>query len=262
MKVKTAPVYYWRPTIGQMVRATLKLAFNAGAKRFWKKRDVSFTSEGETIHGAIYYPSRTLKSPGVLLLPTEYGLTAHEHSLAHRLAKEGFAAMVVDAYSSESNALNDDSRRVRLERAALDALKLLQSDARVYERWTGVIGFSLGGYFATYLALTRMERPPRAAIIYYGMFARLEPDFVKLNAPLLILQGERDARDFVTSAKQAHECALRNENQCELVLLSDAGHQFDLFQPGGNSTKEAWQRTVAFLRRHLYPDAIRIVLPG
>jgi pimeloyl-ACP methyl ester carboxylesterase len=90
----------------------------------------------------------------------------------------------------------------------------------------------------------------------------LGPDFAKLKAPLLILQGERDARDFVTSAKQAYECALRNETQCELVFLSDAGHQFDLFQPGSKATKEAWDQTVAFLRRHLYPDAIRIVLPG
>jgi dienelactone hydrolase len=55
------------------------------------------------------------------------------------------------------------------------------------------------------------------------------------------------------NAKKAQELATRYGHASELVLYPGAGHQFDLFEPGSTPARDAWDRTLAFLNRHLAP---------
>jgi dipeptidyl aminopeptidase/acylaminoacyl peptidase len=87
--------------------------------------------------------------------------------------------------------------------------------------------------------------------VYYGMYALAGSNLAYLRAPLLILQGENDSEDFVTNAKRVEEISSRDDKPWEVVLYPNTGHQFDLFESGGAAARDAWERTVRFLRRYL-----------
>ncbi len=109
----------------------------------------------------------------------------------------------------------------------------------------------LKGYFAMYLAVGNADTAPHAVIVYYGVYALTEAEVAKLDAPVLILQGERDSIDFVANARRIEQLARRNDSSCELILYPGVGHQFDLFEPNGVASREAWGLTLEFFQRHL-----------
>lgn len=249
MNVTEAPM--WRPTVRQMLRGSLELLLETLALPFRRKRVIRYRSAGQSIRGAIYY-SESTPAAGVLLLPTALGLTPHEHAMAARLASAGFTTLVI-GYSGRTTGaiLRDEAQRRRLEQVVLDAFDILQSDSKVDEARTGLVGLSLGGYFATQVATSTTKAAPGAVVVFYGMYAALEPALANLRAPLLILQGDGDSAGFVASAQRARERALGHDKVCELVIYGRAGHQFDLFEPRSEATLDAWDRMVAFLRQHL-----------
>src|SRR5262245_65280578 len=102
------------------------------------------------------YNART-QAPGVLLLHTAWGLSAHERAFARRLAEAGFASMVVSYTSLTTGGviLKDTARREFLECVAADALGHLRVQPEVNSSRVAVIGFSLGGCLALHLAAGR-----------------------------------------------------------------------------------------------------------
>ena len=237
----------------RMLRAALKIAIDAISVPFARRRASSFTVAGQSISGCFYYPRSDGKTPGVLLLPTATGLTPHEHAFAARLARAGYTTLVI-AYSKRTTGravINNDARRKHLEQIVAAGWRVLQGDARVDATRTAVIGLSLGGYFAIYLASAVKEFAPKAVAVYYGTYELAGSELMQLRTPLLLLQGENDDDDFVTNAKRVQEIAIRDEKPWEVVFYPGADHQFDLFQPGGSSARNAWSRTVRFLRQHL-----------
>jgi carboxymethylenebutenolidase len=245
----------WHPTLRQTIRGTLELALDTVAMPFSRKRAIQYTSAGQKIHGAIYHPNGDSRVPAVLLLPTAFGFTPHEHGMASRLAREGFSTLVI-AYSKRTTGavVRDNERRAQLELIVLDGWRALRTDPRVDANRSAVIGLSLGGYFGIHVATEVAEVAPSAVVVYYGVYDFPESAVARLRAPLLILQGDDDYTDFVTNAKRVRELSLRHGKACELVLYPGAGHQFDLFAPGSAATRDAWARTVAFLWRHLGPS--------
>ena len=243
-----------RGALKQLLRAALKIVIDAVTVRFARRQAVSFTGVGRSISGCFYYPRSDGKTPGVLLLPTAMGLTPHEHAMASRLARAGFTTLVI-AYSKRTTGavLNDDLRRKHFEQIVEAGWRALQSDSTVDATRAAVIGLSLGGYFAIHLAAAVKEFPPKAVAIYYGMYALAGSDLMRLHTPLLILQGEDDHTDFVTNAKRVQELAARDGRPWQAVSYPNTGHQFDLFEPGGAAARDAWERTVEFLREHLEP---------
>jgi len=189
----------------------------------------------------------------VLLLPTAMGLTPHEHALAARLARAGYTALVI-AYTKKTTGravMQDELRRQHLAQIVVAGWRALQSNAMVDARRTGVIGFSLGGYFAVYLGTALKELAPKAVAIYYGMYALAGTELKHLRAPLLILQGENDDADFVANANRVQELAVRDGSPWAVVIYPGAGHQFDLFDPTGTAARDSWERTITFFGQHL-----------
>jgi len=238
-----------------LLRGALKQVVDAISVRFARRQAISFTGAGQRIRGWFYYPRQNGKAPGVLLLPTAMGLTPHEHAFAARLAREGYTALVI-AYTNRttgSAVMNNDLRRKHLEQIALAGWRTLQTNPMVDTNDTAVIGFSLGGYFATHLATAVKELAPKAVAVYYGVYELAGSELIRVCTPLLILQGENDDADFVTNAKRIQEIATRDGRSWEVVFYPDTGHQFDLFEPSSAAARDAWGRTVRFLRQHLRP---------
>ena len=240
------------PTLGQILRVPFKIVADAIYVRFKRRETIKFTSAGQSIRGCFYYPRSNVKAPGVLLLPTASGLTPHEHAFAARLAGEGFTTLVI-AYSRRTTGavIKNEFLRKRLEQITLDGWRVLQENSRVDAVNSAVIGFSLGGYFAMYIATTVNEFEPKAVALYYGMYELAGSSLRYMRAPLLILQGENDYGDFVANARRVQELSIRDEKPWDVVMYPNTGHQFDLFEFGGAAERDAWKRTVSFLKQNL-----------
>lgn len=246
----------WHPTRRQKLRAALEILHDTVTLPFLRKRarTISYASAGRNIRGTIYYPESDGKAPAVLLLPTAMGLTPHEHMTALRLAREGYTTLALGYTGRTTGAvIEDEKQRKLLEQIVVDGWGVLQEDPMADADRGAVIGFSLGGYFASSLASALEERAPKAVVIYYGVYALAETQAADLHTPVLVLQGENDYTDFVANAKRIKEIWHCDEKACEVVSYPGIGHQFDLFEPNGAAARDAWERTVQFLRQHLSP---------
>src|SRR5262245_26962520 len=246
----------WRPTLRQMLRAATTMLIESIAMWFSRRTSIRYNSAGREINGSFYHAASGGKAPAVLLLHTAFGLTPHEHAMASRLAREGFTTLVI-SYSKRTTGavIRDDAQRERLEQIAVDGLCVLQTDPRLDADRTGVIRLSLGGYLAMHAATAAPEFSPKAVVVYYGVYTLAEPSLKDLRAPLLILQGDNDSKDFVETAKRVKEVSTGTDSIREVVLYLDAVHQFDLFQANSAATRDAWDRTIKFLKHHLGPTA-------
>jgi len=242
----------WRPSLWLRISAARQLMRDSSLMKRAGGKAALYAVNGQTIHGTIYYPRGEDPAPAVLLLHTSSGLSPREHALAIRLAGEGYTALVLGyAKKIRSTDLNNDDQRKRLEEITIGGLRALQEDPRTDAHRTAVIGFSFGGYFASRIASANLAIPPAAVVIFYGVFAPQESQVANLRAPLLVLQGGGDSPDFVANAKRIKELADFYSRRCEVIFYSGAGHQFDLFEPKSAAARDAWQQTLAFLRKRL-----------
>src|SRR5438445_13365214 len=105
------------PTLRQILRAAFKIAIDTLSVRFSRRKAITFMSAGQSIRGCFRSNSKTT---GVLLLPTAFGLTPHEHAFAARLAREGYTTLVI-AYTRRTTGavVKNDLRRKHLEQIAI-----------------------------------------------------------------------------------------------------------------------------------------------
>jgi len=227
--------------------------------------DVKLPSGGAPVRTWVVYPERKDKAGVVVLIHEIYGLSDWMRGVADQLAKEGFIAVAPDLVSgmgpngggTESAASRDDvvklvrgltpeTATARLDAVRQWAVKLPSANGK-----SATIGFCWGGgrsfAYATQSGLA-------AAVVYYGTSPE-EPELAKVKAPVLGLYGGDDARVTATIAPAQAELKKLGRTY-EPHVFEGAGHGFLRAQEdrgGANlkATKEAWPRTVAFLRERL-----------
>ena len=197
--------------------------------------------------------------PGVLVLHAWWGLNGFFREFCDRLAQAGFVALAPDLYSGKVAGTVAEAERLRdswdeaqeappLVLAGLDAL--IQHPA-VRGKGVGVIGFSMGGRWALWLA----EQKPdlvRAVTVFYSTG---EGDFSQSKAAF---QGHFAAQDPYEPEERvrALEKRLREANRpANFYTYPGAGHWFfekdrpEAYHP--QAAKTAWDRTIAFLHESL-----------
>jgi carboxymethylenebutenolidase len=185
-------------------------------------------------------------------------LNPHIEDVARRLALENFIAFAPDALTPLGGYPGDEDKArelfAKLDQektkkdflAAVDFLKKLpDSTGKV-----GVVGFCFGGGIANMLATQVPDLG--AAVAFYGMAPKLE-DVPKIKAPLLIHYAENDER--INAGAKAYADALK-ENKVKFTVYSYPGTQHGFNNdttPRYDKVKAhlAWQRTVAFFKKHL-----------
>jgi len=207
--------------------------------------------------GYLVLPDGYASGPGVLVLHAWWGLTPFFKQVCDRLADEGFVAMAPDLFDgrtvddpAEGKALlaeADIDVAANLVRSSLFTLRSLPAtpDAPV-----GVLGFSMGGSWALWLA-SRVPELVGATVVFYGSQTT---DMAAATSPFLGHFAETD------ELIGADELTLM-EADLRLLDKDVSFHHypgtrhwfFESDRPAYDAAAAdlAWQRTVAFLHEHL-----------
>lgn len=204
------------------------------------------------------------KLPALIVIHEWWGLNENVREEAQRLAAEGYVTLAVDLYDGKSATLPVDALKLMMAvtknpgpaeenlRQAYAYLKKTVGAPRV-----GSIGWCFGGQWSLRTALL-LPSELDAAVIYYGSVNVSETDLATLQMPVLGNFGALDKIIPVDTVKAFDATMKRLGKPADIRIFDSAEHAFA--NPSGTAYQataaaEAWQRTLAFLRRTLQKRA-------
>ena len=227
-----------------------------------KARYVEYNSPGGTsgkMRGYLVQPAGAGPFPAVVVIHENRGLNPHIEDVARRAAVEGFLALAPDGLAPIGGYPGNDDDGKKMQRS-LDRGKLrtdLLNSAKYVKAHAlsngklGATGFCFGGGLVNFLAV-RMGGDLNAGVPFYGR-APKTADVARIKAALLINYAGNDPR--INKMAPDYTAALKaNGVTHEVHTYPGTRHGFH-----NNSTprydeaaaKLAWERTVAFFRKHL-----------
>ena len=200
----------------------------------------------------------TGKGPGLLVLHAWWGLNETIKALCKRLAAEGFVAFAPDLYHGKVAATIEDAKtrskelnETQAKSDIAEAVSFLSGRADLAGPDLGVIGFSLGVYFALGLSTEDPDRV-RAVVVFYGTGGG---DYKRSKAAYLGHFGETDEYEPASEVKGLEDALRTVGRPVTFHTYAGTGHWF--FEPDRTdayneaAAKLAWERTVPFLRKEL-----------
>ncbi len=194
---------------------------------------------------------------GVLVLHPWWGLNDTIKAFCDRLAGEGFTAYAPDLYHGqiavtiqEAETLSDALDAGQAQADAAQAVDLLWArlTPQAKKRGLGVVGFSLGAYFALGLSEDDPERI-RAVALFYGTG---QTDFPRSKAAYLGHFAQSDPYEPPSAVDGLETALLAAGRPVTFYRYENVGHWF--FEPDRLDAYDqpaaqlAWERTVAFLK--------------
>lgn len=216
---------------------------------------------GVSVSAYLSTPQGKGRHPAVVVIHENRGLNDHTRDVARRFAAEGFTALAPDLISRKGGTGSmespDKAREALSQISAEDAITDLKSGLTFLDRHERVrkgrlasVGFCWGG--ARSFLLAAEEPRLRAAVVFYGSAPPPEK-LAQVHAPVLGLYGETDER-ITSRVPEVAEAMRKHGKQFEHKIYAGAAHAF--FNDTGQryhpeAAKDAWTRTLAFLRDRL-----------
>jgi carboxymethylenebutenolidase len=214
-------------------------------------------------------PERAGPRPAVIVLMEAFGLVPHIEHVTERIAGEGYVALAPDLYYRQlpDNKVGydelpkaiglmqkiDDAKFVADLGAVIDTLTARKDvdAARI-----GVTGFCMGGRLA-FLSARELPGSIRAAAPFYGGgIAGLLDRADRIQAPLYLFFGERDAFIPIDQVRQIERTLAGLEKDFKIKVYPNADHGFFCDQRASydrKSAEDAWSELTAFFAKHLRP---------
>jgi carboxymethylenebutenolidase len=230
----------------------------------------------------IVYPSTSnAKTPVVVVVHEIFGLSTWIRGVADQVAADGFIAIAPDLVSrarggpSTQELSGDSARKLIASVSTTDRNKGISASARyamsqpsATPRYA-VIGYCWGGSTVWAHAVNGGTTGFVGGVAYYGLpymngAAPNGDSLTKINKPVVLLSGSKDAR--IGAAMPAVDSAMKALGKTYYgINYQGAIHGFlraqndpkqpqrDEVEEQANLTaaKDAWPRTLAFLRQHL-----------
>ena len=227
-----------------------------------KAQYVTYPSPGGnsgTMRGYLVHPAGAGPWPAVIAVHENRGMNPYIEDIARRFAVEGFLALAPDGLAPVGGYPGNDDEGRDMQ-TKLDQAKLrtdMANSARFLKAHKfssgklGATGFCVGGSIVNWMA-AELGADLQAGAPFYGA-ATETASVPKIKAALLIHYAEKDER--VNSMWPAFEAGLKAAGvRHEMHTYPGTQHGFH-----NNSTpryveaaaKLAWERTVAFFRKHL-----------
>ena len=199
--------------------------------------------------------------PAVLVLHAWWGLTPVFTHVCDRLAAAGYVALAPNLYASDETATTiseaellvaaHDREPAEAEAVAQAAVEQLLGLPEVTGAQTGVIGFSLGAYWALHLSQVRPD-DVGAVVVFYGTD---DGEYRTARAAYLGHFAEDDDFEPLESVRVLEEKIRRAGREVTFHVYPGTGHWF--FGPNqpdaydAQAAKLAWERTLDFLKAQL-----------
>ncbi len=196
--------------------------------------------------------------PGVLVLHPWWGLSQAVREACDRLASHGYVAYAPDLYHGrlastieEAEALSNSLEQGAVVGDIVKATDLLWERSQSRDTGLGVVGFSLGAFFALRLSAGDPQRI-KAVTLFYGTG---DGEFDKSRAAFLGHYAEHDPYEPAEGVNWL-EGALKSAGRPVIFhRYPGVGHWFceadrpDAYNP--QAAELAWSRTLEFFEQHL-----------
>ncbi|MBE2215201.1 MAG: alpha/beta fold hydrolase [Opitutaceae bacterium] len=233
------------------------------------------------LRGYIHRPEGIGPFPAVILLHGMGGMREDYHIEAEFLAKHGHLVLVLDYYRAVRPGGvtgNDRERRwLAWQDEVVRAYAYLQTRTDVAADRIALVGYSQGAA----MAISTAHRLPglRAIVDFfgpnvegwyvggvYGMREHLPADYLEQMPPVLIQQGSADPIVPESNSQRLHEALLASGRVVECHVYPGSLHSFHKpisgTDEGKRVAREARERTLRFLRKHLSPPGPKTTASG
>ena len=219
--------------------------------------------DGQSIQGYLAEPANKTHAPGVVVIQEWWGLDEEVKSVADRLAKAGYRALVPDLYRGKLALEAKEAEHLMGDLNFGDAASQDIRGAVQYLKNTGslkvaVTGFCMGGALTVLSACNVPELD--GTVVWYG-YPPLE--YVNANAIAIPMMAHWATHDefFAISGVDQLEAKLNDAGVSHEFYRYDAKHAFanpksdkrglPPLQYNAAAAKLAWDRTMAFLQKNL-----------
>lgn len=209
------------------------------------------------VKGYLARPDDDKKYPGVVMIHEWWGLNDNIRQMARELASQGYTVLAVDLYNGEvattqeraqqlTSSINQEEATQNI-RAAIEYLREKEGVERVAS-----LGWCFGGGQSMIVALSGEKLD--ATVIYYGNLVTDKAELRKISWPVLGIFGSKDNSIPVDTVRQFKNNLNIIGVKNEIYVYNGAGHAFA--NPSGmnyaaEESKDAWEKTLAFLDKHL-----------
>jgi carboxymethylenebutenolidase len=220
---------------------------------------ITFPANGRTAEGYLAVPPSG-RGSGVIVIQEWWGLVDHIKDLTDRFAREGFVALAPDLYHGERTKSPDQAGKLLMALNIAETAKDLRGAAvylrkrpEVEAKRIAAVGFCMGGQLALFGAVAHPDVID-AAVDFYGIHPKVDPDVSKLSGPVLAHFARRD-KSVNEQTAQALIDRIEAAGKSVEAHFYDADHAFfndtrpEVYDP--KSAELAWRRTLDFLRRVL-----------
>jgi carboxymethylenebutenolidase len=230
----------------------------------------------DSASGYLVYPSVTNSSaadvgvatsskklPAVIMIHENRGLNDNIKSMANTLAREGYVVLAVDLFKGQVAQTSQQAQQLAGSARSNSALTIsnLQAAVKYVSSLSFVdsskiasIGWCFGGGQSLQLAIRSEQHPLVATILYYGTpLVTDKQELSKIKWPVLGIFGDKDQAIPLSNIQQFKTALDSTGIPNEIHIYRGLGHAFA--NPSGanyapNETVDAWQKTLAFLKKN------------
>ena len=222
----------------------------------------------EPIYHEKKYPSGNEPFPVVILLHSSGGFKSDYmiRYIGSDYLKNGFAIYAPDFFkrhgiTSQTRKKTWTTFREPIEKELSEIVAIVKQDKKINSKNIFAVGFSNGGYWATYLAGTKQVN---AASSHYGVWTfkgglnGYPTKYIKKDCnPLLVLHPKKDK---VQQLKHVKSHIAKAEKSCSAVKVhyyDKGGHAWESqkYQGGVGYNKDVWKdavnKTITFFRNNM-----------
>jgi len=219
-----------------------------------QKSEIKLEVNGKQ-HNA-YLVSTASGGPGVLVLPSWFGLKPYFKQVCNRLAENGYTALGLDYYNGRIGNTVEEAKALQEEvESDLDAMAAMVKASKDHlaslrrSEPVAIVGFSMGTDWAVITAANELD--VAAIVLFYGGWVG---DFSKMKSRVLGHYAETDeyqspqrTNSMVANLKAASvDVAIYNYPETAHWFMEEDRREYN---PSAASL--AWERTLEFLKQSL-----------